>query len=120
MGFVRSSVSVAAATMMGAGLLVAAAPAQAANYPPTKPVRCGARIDGNSITVKIRPLKNKGYTFLIQKRNGKSNWKVVRKGKTKASDGLRTVRDLKKGRYRVICVGGPDRLNGQTSSGRVR
>ena len=108
MGFVRSSLSVAAATMMGAGLLVAA-PAQAANYPPTKPVRCAARIDGNKITIKIRPLQNKGYKFFVQKR----------KGKTRASDGYRTV-TVPKGRYRVICVGGPNRLDGQTSSGRVR
>ena len=118
MGFVRSSLSVAAATMMGAGLLVAA-PAQAANYPPTKPVRCAARIDGNKITIKIRPLQNKGYKFFVQKRKGKGNWKIVRKGKPRASYGYRTV-TVPKGRYRVICVGGPNRLDGQTSSGRVR
>ena len=118
MGFVRSSLSVAAATMMGAGLLVAA-PAQAANYPPTKPVRCAARIDGNKITIKIRPLQNKGYKFFVQKRKGKGNWKIVRKGRTRASDGYRTV-TVPKGRYRVICKGGPNRLDGQTSSGRVR
>ena len=120
MGFVRSSLSVAAATMMGAGLLVAGAPAQAANYPPTKPVRCAARIDGNKITIKIRPLQNKGYKFEIQKRKSKGNWKVARTGKTRASDGYRTVRNLKNGRYRVKCIGGPDRLDGITSSGRVR
>ena len=118
MGFVRSTLSVAAASALGVGLFVAA-PADAANYPPTKPVRCGAKIDGNKITIKIRPLKNTGYKFKVQKRKGKGKWKVVRKGKTRASNGERTV-TVPAGRYRVICVGGPDRLNGQTSSGRVR
>ena len=118
MGFVRSSLSIAAASAVGASVLLAA-PAQAANYPPTKPVRCAARIDGNKITIKIRPLQNKGYKFFVQKRKGKGNWKIVRKGRTRASDGYRTV-TVPKGRYRVICVGGPNRLDGQTSSGRVR
>ena len=118
MGFIRSAVSVAAASALGAGLFIAA-PAEAAQYPPTKPVRCGAKIVGKKITVKIRPLRNKGYKFYVQKRKGKSNWKIVRRGKTKASNGTRTVK-VTKGRYRVICIGGPNRLNGQTSSGRVR
>ena len=103
---------------MGAGLFVAA-PAQAANYPPTKPVRCAAVVKGNKIVIKIRPLKNKGYKFEIQKRKGKNNWKVAKTGKTRASDGYRTVK-VKPGRYRVKCYGGPDRLDGITSSGRVR
>ncbi len=119
MGFVRSSLSVAAATMMGAGLLVAGAPAQAANYPPTKPVRCAAVIKGNKIVIKIRPLKTKGYKFEIQKRNSRNNWRVAKTGKTRASDGYRTVK-VKPGRYRVKCYGGPNRLDGITSSGRVR
>jgi hypothetical protein len=119
MGFVRSSLSIAAASALGFGAFLAA-PAQAAQYPPTKPVRCGAKIDGNDIGIKIRPLKNKGYEFKVQKRKGKGNWKVVRTGKTRASDGQRVVRNLPKGRYRVVCVGGPDRLDGITSSGRVR
>lgn len=119
MGFVRSSLSIAAATAVGAGLFLTA-PAQAATYPPPPPVRCGAKIDGNDIGVKIRPLKNTGYKFEVQKRKGKGNWKVVRTGKTKASTGERVVRNLPKGRYRVKCFGGPDRLDGITSSGRVR
>ena len=118
MGFVRSSLSIAAASALGAGLFIAG-PADAAQYPPPKPVRCGAKINGNKITVKIRPLKDKGYKFYVQKRKGKSNWKIVRRGKTKASNGTRTVK-VPAGRYRVICVGGPNRLDGQTSSGRVR
>lgn len=119
MGQFRSSLSVAAAAAMGAGLLLAA-PAQAAQYPPTKPVRCGARVDGSKVTIKIRPLKNKGYRFEIQKRKSRGNWKIVRTGKTRASDGYRTIRNLDKGRYRVKCYGGPDRLDGITSSGRVK
>jgi hypothetical protein len=118
MGFVRSSLSIAAASALGAGLFVAA-PAQAAQYPPTKPVRCGAKIDGNQIGVKIRPLKNKGYKFEVQKRVKKGEWKVVRKGKTNPSTGERRVK-VDPGRYRVKCYGGPDRLDGITSSGRVR
>ena len=118
MGLVRSSLSVAAATALGAGLFIAA-PAEAAKYPPTKPVRCGAKIDGRQIGIKIRPLKNKGYRFEVQKRVKKGTWKVVRKGKTKASNGERFVK-VTPGRYRVKCYGGPDRLDGITSSGRVR
>ena len=113
---VRSSLT-AAASALGAGLFIAA-PAEAAKYPPTKPVRCGAKIVGKKITIKIRPLRNKGYKFYVQKRNSRDNWKVVRTGRTRPSDGLRTVK-VTSGRYRIICVGGPNRLDGQTSSGRV-
>lgn len=121
MGFVRSSLSVTAAAAMGAGLFLAG-PAQAANYPPTKPVRCGAKVDGNKIIVKIRPLKknNRGYRFEIQKRKSRGNWKIVRTGKTRASDGYRIIRNVDKGRYRLKCYGGPDRLDGMTSSRRVK
>ena len=118
MGFVRSTLSVAAATAVGAGLFIAA-PAQGANYPPTKPVRCGAAVDGRKITVKIRPLRDPGYKFQIQKRKKKGKWKVARTGRTKASTGLRTVK-VKPGRYRVKCIGAPTRLDGITSSKRVR
>ncbi len=98
--------------------VVTAPAAQAATYPPP-PVRCGAKIDGRKIGIKIRPIKNTGYQFEVQKRVKKGKWKVVKKGKTNASTGERSVR-VKPGRYRVKCIGGPDRLDGITSSGKVR
>lgn len=93
-------------------------PAQAAQYPPTKPVRCGAGVDGNRIVVKIRPLRDTGYRFEIQKRKSKGDWKIADTGRTRASDGLRSVK-VSPGRYRVKCYGGPNRLDGITSSRRV-
>ncbi len=129
-----TSLKIAAAGAMASGLLVsglapvaAATPAQAvaaeaaqavpsATYPPTKPVRCGARIKGKKIGIKIRPIKNKGYKFEVQKRLKKGKWVVKKRGKTKASNGERTVK-VKPGRYRVKCIGGPDRLDGITLFG---
>ena len=115
---IRKGVAVVATTVLGAGVFVAA-PTQAAQYPPTQPVRCGASVEGRTITIKIRPLNNQGYRFVVEKRKSKGNWKNARKGRTNASTGKATV-TVKPGRYRLKCIGGPDRLNGITSSKRVR
>ena len=121
MGFVRSSLSIAAATAAGAGLFIAAPAAQGADYPPPGPVRCGAAVrNGNDIAIKIRPLRDPGYKFQVQRRKSKGNWKIVASGRTKVSDGTRLVKNLKKGTYRVKCIGAPTRLDGITSAGRIR
>ena len=124
MGFVRSSLSIAAATAVGAGVFIAAPAAQGADYPPTKPVRCGAAIrqgsGNNDIAIKIRPLRDPGYKFQVQRRKKPGKWKIVRTGRTKASNGKRLVKNVKKGIYRVRCIGAPTRLDGITSAGRVR
>jgi len=118
---IRQGVSVAAAAAMGAGLFVAV-PAQAAQYPPTKPVRCGAAVDGNTLNVRIRPRRDTGYKFIVQRRKGPGNWVDYKKGRTdpQTTEASVKIKFKKKGRYRLICIGAPNRLDGSTSFKRVR
>ncbi len=110
-----------AAAAMGAGLLLAGAPAsQAAQYPPTKPVRCGAAVKGDQIRIRIRPNNDNGYKYVIERRKGKNNWGAYKKGKVRPANDNQTSVKVKPGWYRVKCIGGPDRLDGQTSRGQVK
>jgi hypothetical protein len=118
---IRKGASLMAASALGAGLLLAAPTASnAAQYPPTKPVRCGAGIKGKQIRIRIRPNNDTGYKYVIQRRKGKNKWANYKKGKVRPVNNNETSVKVKPGWYRVKCIGGPDRLDGQTSRGQVK
>lgn len=116
--FIRTAISAMSAAALGASVFVAV-PAQAAQYPPTRPLRCGAAIDGRIINIKIRPLNANGYRFVLQKRKKKGKWVTAAEGRTRASDGRAQVK-VNRGVYRLRCIGNGQFLNSTTSSGRVR
>lgn len=116
-GVIMRFVAVGVASVLGAGVLVSG-PAAGATYPPLLPIRCGVAVEGRTIVVQIRP-RGERYKFEVIKRFGKKDWRAVDSGRTRASDGRASV-TVKPGRYRVKCFGGATRLDGVTSSARVR
>ncbi len=101
-------------------MLLAVPTAQAAQYPPTKPVRCGAAVKGKEIRIRIRPNNDQGWKYVIERRKSKNNWKAYKKGKVRPANNNQTSVKVKPGWYRVKCIGGPNRLDGQTSRGQVK
>lgn len=118
MGFVRSSLSIAAATAVGASVLLAA-PAQAAQYPPSQPVTCKVSVSKKKIKVNISPKQNKKYGFEIQKKNKNGDWVRSDTEYVTKKNNKRTVK-VEKGTYRVRCYGGQKYLNADSKTVKVK
>ncbi len=118
MGFVRSSLSIAAASAVGASVLLAA-PAQAAQYPPSQPVTCKVTVTKKKIKVNVAPKQNKKYTFEIQKKNKAGDWVRNPVEYVTKKNNKRTVK-VTKGTYRVRCYGGPNYLDANSKNVKVK
>ena len=118
MGFVRSSLSIAAASAVGASVLLAA-PAQAAQYPPSQPVTCKVTVSKTKLEVNISPKQSKKYGFEIQKKNKAGDWVRSNTEYVTKKNNKRTVK-VTKGTYRVRCYGGQNYLNADSKSVKVK
>jgi len=102
-----------------AASVLLAAPAQAAQYPPSQPVTCKVTVTKKKIKVNVAPKQNKKYTFEIQKKNKAGDWVRNPVEYVTKKNNKRTVK-VTKGTYRVRCYGGPNYLDANSKNVKVK